>query len=317
MLVRNRCLIHYGVLGMKWGIRKDPNSVKYKIYGNGRIEIPAGEQLQRLVASEKFAKKKSSGSLNIMSAPLKKYSYMSFTPTDTADYINEMSPDNKAQSLKRDTVLSLETNVLLKSPTLSEAEAINLDVAKKQSKELVAFIKLPSDKKNYDRLSPAAQAWRIMVERESMGDYSEFHKTTEAIDKEIKLYNDHPRDKAYDPVIHPEKYPAFMYAITNREIAASDKYTTPFIDDFLSEVKSKGYNMLRDENDFGRWAAPVIVLDPEKNVKITVSEKISKKTIKEARKYLKQANVDWVALGLTKNEVGEYIKKGGMNVNGK
>ena len=71
----------------------------------------------------------------------------------------------------------------------------------------------------------------------------------------------------------------------------------------MTSVKSKGYNMLRDENDLGMAASPVIVLDPETNISIKLSEKLSKQTVKEARIYLEQAKVDWKSLGLSEYEV--------------
>lgn len=297
-------VIHFGILGMKWGVRKDryKNVVrKYKIHGDGRIEIQPGQELQRLVTSEKSVRKH----LSPMSSPLQKYAYMSFTPSDNAEYINIMSPDNKKQRMKRDNILTLEAKTDLISPSLSEAEKINVELAKGYAKELATLKKLPVDRKNFESLSEETQSWSILVERDPISNYSEFYRTSKALDKEIQLYF----DKGYDPLEYPEKYPAYMYALTNREIAASDNYTSPYVDKFMTSVKSKGYNMLRDENDLGMMASPVIVLDPETNISIKLSEKLSKQTVKEARIYLEQAKVDWKSLGLSEYEVSDKIKK--------
>lgn len=309
-------LYHWGVLGMHWGIRKAQyspvsNSRNYKIYGDGRIEIAAGQQMQRLVSSEAFVDK-NKNSRNIMSQPLKDYSYMSFTPTDNSQYIVTMNPKNRGIDVKRDTILQLTAKNNLKSPSTTEAQQIVVDIIKKRSKELSDYVDLPSNKKNamaYNALSKQTLSMKAMIDQISIGEYSEWHRTTEAMDKEIQTYVDHEGDAKYSPWRHPEKYPEVLYAGVNRQIAnSSDVTTKAFMDEFLETVKSKGYNMLRDENDVGIWSSPVVVLNPEKNVTVTLSEKISKQTVKEATKYIKQAKVDWKALGLDENDVSEVIK---------
>ena len=106
-------LYHHGVKGQKWGVRNGPpypldeDANGYKIYGDGRIEIPKGTKLQRLVG--KNTKQDLAGML-----------YASFTANDNARYIVKIGGKGLFGG-GRDTLLTLTAKKDLKSPSAKEA----------------------------------------------------------------------------------------------------------------------------------------------------------------------------------------------------
>lgn len=275
---------HYGVKGMKWGVRKGyeshPKQPGYKVNDDGRIEISSGQKMQRLVTSS--------------SRPLKGYSYMSFLPADNAQYIYKMAPNTNARGsdLKRDTILTLKTKRELKSPSLDEAQQINVELMKKHAEELKAYSHSTDKNKKFDTfVSKETSAYFDMIGKEvANGDLEYYVKNKEMV-KEFEVLNKHDyASKTSELLYHPEKYPATMYAIAQRHIANDDPSVEPYKKQLLNAVESKGYNMLRDEVDVrtGLWTAPVIVLKPEENIEVVLSKRISDRTLQQSQRYVEK-----------------------------
>jgi hypothetical protein len=282
-------LQHHGIKGMHWGIHKQHEELGYKVYGDGRIEIQSGTQMQRLVASKLK---------NTSSRPLKDYAFASFLPTDNAQYVYKMAPKTKASGsdLKRDTILVLKTKQKLKSPSLDEAQQINIQIMKKHADELREYSKAVREKKKFS-LSKETDAYFSMITKEAEEfDNLESYTKNEAMHNEFKsMTKSDPVTLNTDLLYHPEKYPAFMYAIANRHIGNDDPEVEPFKKELLGAIESKGYNMVRDETDArtGLWEAPVIVLKPEDNIEISLSKKISGRTLRQSQQYIDKAKRDW------------------------
>lgn len=112
-------LVHYGVRGMKWGVRKvRPTSNKathYSIDSEGRISIPKGYQIQRVFDSKIGASSGVSGA-----------NYFSFTEKDKNIYVTMMGAGVESRfsiirKLASDKVSTMVAVEPLRSPSRKEA----------------------------------------------------------------------------------------------------------------------------------------------------------------------------------------------------
>lgn len=141
-------LYHHGIKGQKWGVRRfqkkdgslTPEGAKryadgakegrdYKDYGDGRIEIKKGTNLQRLVGANN--KQDLSGT-----------TYASFTKHDNNSYLKVITGKGFLGG-GRDTKLTLKTTADLKSPSTNDAAKMffkmlknNPDLAETYSKTM-------------------------------------------------------------------------------------------------------------------------------------------------------------------------------------
>lgn len=118
-------LSHYGVKGMRWGIRKerqssDTSPATLKPHGvtfgkDGSITIEKGALIQRLVRS------------NGNSLPMKDITYASLNEYDNARYIKVIGGKGFFGG-GRDTVLSIRATKTIKAPSVTEATKLVSDM---------------------------------------------------------------------------------------------------------------------------------------------------------------------------------------------
>lgn len=146
----NNELTHYGVKGMRWGIRKkyEPSDFKtnnhaavkgrdYKDYGDGRIEIKKGTNLQRLVGSNN-------------KQDLAGETYASFTKYDNSSYMKHIAGKGFLGG-GRDTLLKLKATQDLKSPSTKDAGKTFFKVLKDNPKLRDEYANTPFGKKYSDK----------------------------------------------------------------------------------------------------------------------------------------------------------------------
>lgn len=115
-------LQHFGILGMKWGVRRTPEQLGrtpiqkgVSVNSDGSITVSKGTTLQRLVSDK--------------SLPLRDLTYASVLEHDNAKYIDFIGGKGILGG-GRDKILSLKPKQDLRAPSVAEASQIMVDAIK-------------------------------------------------------------------------------------------------------------------------------------------------------------------------------------------
>lgn len=260
-------LKHHGIKGMKWGIRRFQNK-DGSLTPSGKKRYSADELGRTPV--QKGVSVKSDGSITIAkgvslqrlvndeSRPLKDLTYASVLEYDNAKYVKYIGGKGFFGG-RRDKVLSIRATEDLKAPSMDEASKIMIDTLQTNSKFRNSF--------------------------------TNFLGNTVS-DKELKRMVDDPTGSLAKA----------WYDELNVSMTFSPDFdkSAPYIQKTYSEaLQKKGYNMLRDENDFQNKVAkaPVIILNPEKTLKVISVSDIDDKlrgASKEVLDDYKKLGKDWM-----------------------
>jgi hypothetical protein len=243
-------LVHYGIVGMKWGKRKSEesgssatsSSINHVYISNdGAITLKKGATLQRVVRNSDALLMKKGEALGT------EFSYMSFTKADNAQYEALLGRRESLFNKKASDVVSLTANTDLKSPAPKEAAAI--------------YFKTLSGDTN---LKDSAKSF---LPNKGIG----YTKTD--IDKAI---SDPKSQRALNLY-------AFAYDQGNYGKTGSVNIA------FHKAVGKSGYNMLLDVADasLGYADKPVVILNPTKNTTITGKRIVDKVSLKSANNVLR------------------------------
>lgn len=248
-------LVHYGKLGMRWGVRNDTRSPAPSVGGrgvtvrqDGSISVEAGASLQRLV--------RSSGK----SLPMKDITYASLTEYDNARYVKTIAGKGIFGG-GRDQILALTATKKIEAPSVTEATRITASL----------IVKDPKFKK-------------------SLEDGASF--SGKMTDKEFKQIQKDPTGD-----VAKTWYELANTSLTFDEgFAPGIKYAQTA---FRNELQTKGYNAVRDENDFrgGIAKAPIVIFSPEKSLRVTSVTNITdefRTANKQQLKQYKSRGKDWL-----------------------
>lgn len=117
-------LAHYGIKGMKWGVRKEPSrgveslNIRSKgvtVRSDGSIDVAKGASLQRLVRS------------NGKSLPMKDLTYASLSEYDNARYIKTIAGKGFFGG-GRDKILHITATKPIKAPSIDKATRMVSDM---------------------------------------------------------------------------------------------------------------------------------------------------------------------------------------------
>lgn len=244
--MQNHELIHYGVKGMKWGVRKERTSAGtgrtsagiaqegpgYRLYKDGSIRLDKGAVVQRVV-------RKHSGLIGGPASDLGGHGgmYASFLPSDKHLYEHGFGRSKSLLVKEASQVLSFSVKTSLKSPGVREARDLYFDMLQKDP-ELHAKVKAAVRGMNVDKVMSG---------------------TDESAKNELYTI-------AYDAGNYNSKLSG-----------VNDKY--------VSTLKKKGYNMLMDPADSlnGEFNAPIVILDAGKNVELSSRRIVDKESQKKVR----------------------------------
>lgn len=265
-------LYHYGIKGMRWGVRRfqkkdgsltpagkerySPESLGrtavpkgVSVNADGSISVSKGTSLQRLVSDK--------------SREMKDITYASVLEWDNAKYVKYIGGKGLFGG-GRDKVLSMRANEDLRAPSVDEASKIMVDLLTNNPE----FRKRFTNSFNNEPVS----------------------------DKELARMKKDPTGsdaKAW--------YDELNIAMT---FSPDFDANAPFVQKaFSTALQKRGYNMLRDENDFQNKVAkaPVIILNPEKTLSVVSMTDITD----ELRTASKETLDDYKKLG--KHWVDEYV----------
>lgn len=236
-------LIHYGVKGMKWGVRKDrtPGIAQegpgYQLFKDGSIRLSRDAQIQRVVRKHTGLIGGAASDLGVQGGM-----YASFLPSDKHLYEHGFGRSKSLLVKEASQVLTFSPKTPLKSPGVLEARDLYFEM-------------LRSNPDLHEKVKSSIRGMNV--------------------DKIMSGTNESAKNELYATAYDAANYNSKLSGVNEK---------------YASILKSKGYNMLMDPADSlrGEFNAPVVILDPGKNVELSSRRIVDKESQKKVAKQVRE-----------------------------
>lgn len=239
-------LAHYGVLGMKWGVRKD----RYKDYYDKDVTLKKGSKLQTVTGGK-------AADLN------RDYTYVSRTSTDNDFYSSYMARGlqvlRKQASVYKNE-LTLTDNI--KIPSQEKAVKAFLDIYHADPEGTTRAIAKSMSAR--ERIAGMGKLKIKMIERQERKSEKEIYKTFRR------------QAKQGEEFLKGEAFTVFNSTLVKVENPLRDKY--------FNILLEQGFGGVRDTNDLndGYTEDPLIIFNPSSSLAVTGTKQLTEKDIKLA-----------------------------------
>lgn len=257
-------IYHYGVLGMKWGVRRTPEQL-------GRRTIPKGTVMYRSTVNA--------------SESLSGHKYVTYLPPDRDLYRGGYANQIRTNAGKSADAPLYENQYVLKSdlkvPSRAEVKAIISDLREKDRANELAIENGKAFAKQFFGMTSWA-LYETMDSYVSEGKVKKYPTTRSELESAAKYIQN---DVAKNYLKRVENMSADDFFIdTTRSFGVSEKNRNQII----SELKKRGYNAMVDEagvgsNKNGREGVdPLIIFDGDSSLEKRSTVKVDRKTSAKA-----------------------------------
>lgn len=268
-------LEHFGVKGMKWGVRKDPDPnastetrrdrAKARNRAEGYMFNALGhEPIFSGMTQKDYEALSTKGETFVKGTNLKRVQFTDEKTLKGTTYVSKLVEDS---NFYRAILPAYSPAIAGQRPGAKKYKATPYELDLKTVKKLSS----PSDKERFDTFFDILGKPAIKVEGRVAPITGRQYLEDQGYKKIFGTYTD--QQLAF------RAYNDFVKGQGNKE--------SPINQTYFNDLKNKGYNVLKDGNDSGTYTKnPLIVLDAEKNVKITNIRRLSADEINKAQRQL-------------------------------
>lgn len=269
-------LVHFGVMGMKWGVRKDRDistesraqrALSRKTAEEHMWNVVKDEPLWKAMSEDDYRSLSTKGETFAKGEMLRRVSMDSSSILKGETYVSQKLEDFE---FYKAIIPAYGPSHARQGAGKKEYKKAHYEVALKATKRLAS----PSEKERVDAFIELLSEPSIQVKG----------KTAPITGREY-LY----KSGSY-PKMFYKRYDDKKLALEawDRFVQSQGNQNNPLAKAYYDKIRSRGYNTLIDDNDRGKYTkTPLILLDPESTVKVSSVRRLTTDEINQAQRNLK------------------------------